>query len=120
MSEMIDELKLKYEYIILDTPPVGLVSDALELSKFCDATIYVARQGFTKKGMLSVVNDKHKRGELNNISIFLIINNSKTQISLSTFRPNSFCFQIYLIQKFLFFSFLVSFEQNLLLKLKVN
>lgn len=69
MKEMIDELKLRYDYIILDTPPVGLVSDALELARYCDATLYVTRQGFTKKGMLSVVNEKHKRGELHNISI---------------------------------------------------
>jgi capsular exopolysaccharide synthesis family protein len=71
MEEMINELKLRYDYIILDTPPVGLVSDALELAKFCDATLYVTRQGFTKKGMLSVINEKHKRGELHNISIIL-------------------------------------------------
>jgi len=69
MEELIESLKLKYDYIILDTPPVGLVADALELSKFCDATLYIVRQGFTKKAMLSVVNEKHKRGELKNVSI---------------------------------------------------
>ena len=71
MREMIEELKLKYDDIILDTPPVGLVADALELAQYCDATLYIVRQGFTKKGMLSVVNEKHKRGELHNISIIL-------------------------------------------------
>ncbi|WP_445457161.1 polysaccharide biosynthesis tyrosine autokinase [Flavobacterium sp. HNIBRBA15423] len=71
MREMMEELKQKYDYIILDTPPVGLVSDALELAHYCDATLYVTRQGYTKKGMLSVVNEKHKRGELHNISILL-------------------------------------------------
>lgn len=71
MGEMIEELKKIYDYIILDTPPVGLVSDALELAQFCDATLYLVRQGITKKGMLSVVNEKHKRGELHNISIVL-------------------------------------------------
>ncbi|MEZ4854408.1 polysaccharide biosynthesis tyrosine autokinase [Flavobacterium sp.] len=71
MTQLINELKEKYEYIILDTPPVGLVSDALELTQYCDATLYVTRQGFTKKGMLAVVNEKHKRGELHNISIIL-------------------------------------------------
>ncbi|HBK82486.1 MAG TPA: sugar transporter, partial [Flavobacterium sp.] len=45
MGEMIVELRQKYDYIILDTPPVGLVSDALELTQFCDATLYVVRQG---------------------------------------------------------------------------
>ena len=69
MKELLDDLKTKYDYIILDTPPVGLVSDALELAQYCDATLYVVRQGFTKKGMLHLVNDKHKKGELTNISV---------------------------------------------------
>lgn len=69
MKELLDDLKERYDYIILDTPPVGLVSDALELAQFCDATLYVVRQNITKKGMLALVNDKHKRGELTNISI---------------------------------------------------
>ena len=69
MKQMIDELKLKYDYIILDTPPVGLVSDAMELTPYCDATLYVVRQNVTRKEMLSLVNNKHKRGELSNISI---------------------------------------------------
>jgi polysaccharide biosynthesis transport protein len=69
MKEMLQELKKKYDYIILDTPPVGLVSDALELTEYCDVTLYVVRQNFTKRDMLGLVNNKHKRGELNNISI---------------------------------------------------
>lgn len=69
MKELLDELKERYDYIILDTPPVGLVSDALELAQYCDATLYVVRQNVTKKGMLHLVNDKHKSGELSNISI---------------------------------------------------
>ena len=69
MREMLEELKQKYDYIILDTPPVGLVSDALELVQFCDVTLYIVRQNFTKKEMLTLLNNRHKRGELNNISI---------------------------------------------------
>jgi Mrp family chromosome partitioning ATPase len=40
MSELIEELKKTYDYIILDTPPVGLVSDALELAIFRRYFIY--------------------------------------------------------------------------------
>lgn len=69
MKQMIEDLKDKYDYVILDTPPVGLVSDALELTEYCDATIYVVRQNVTRKDMLTLVNNKHKRGELDNISI---------------------------------------------------
>lgn len=71
MKVLLDELKTKYDYIILDTPPVGLVSDALELAPYCDVTLYIVRQNVTKKGMLSIVNTKHKRGELHHISMVL-------------------------------------------------
>ena len=71
MKELIEELKKKYDYIILDTPPVGLVSDALELSQYCDVTLYIVRQNFTKKDMITLLNNRVKRGELNNTSIIL-------------------------------------------------
>jgi capsular exopolysaccharide synthesis family protein len=69
MKELMQELKKKYDYIILDTPPVGLVSDALELAQYCDVTLYIIRQNFTKKEMLTLLNNRHKRGELNNVSV---------------------------------------------------
>ncbi|WP_374174050.1 polysaccharide biosynthesis tyrosine autokinase [Flavobacterium tructae] len=71
MREMILELKQKYDYIILDTPPVGLVSDALELVQFADVTLYIVRQNYTKKDMITLLNTRVKRGELNNASIVL-------------------------------------------------
>jgi succinoglycan biosynthesis transport protein ExoP len=71
MKEMIEELKKKYDYIILDTPPVGLVSDALELVQFADVTLYIVRQNYTKKDMITLLNTRIKRGELNNASIVL-------------------------------------------------
>ena len=71
MKELIEELKQKYDYIILDTPPVGLVSDALELAQYCDVILYIVRQNFSKKEMISQLNNRVKRGELNNVSIIL-------------------------------------------------
>lgn len=71
MGEMIAELKQRYDYIILDTPPVGLVSDALELDQYCDATLYIVRQNFSKKDMITLLNNRVQRGELKNTSIVL-------------------------------------------------
>ncbi|WP_051907868.1 exopolysaccharide transport family protein [Flavimarina sp. Hel_I_48] len=71
MDALIAELKKNYDYIILDTPPVGLVADALELQSYVDATLYVIRQDYTKKGMLANINEKYKRGEVKNISFVL-------------------------------------------------
>ncbi len=71
MTEMMDELKKRYDYIILDTPPVGLVTDAVELSQFADVTLYITRQNFTKKEMINLLNNRVKRDELTNVSIVL-------------------------------------------------
>jgi capsular exopolysaccharide synthesis family protein len=71
MGLFIEELKKEYDYIILDSPPLGLVSDALGLIKFADATIYMVRQNYTKRGMFSDINEKYKRGEITNLSFVL-------------------------------------------------
>lgn len=71
MKEFMDELKNKYEYVILDTPPVGLVTDAVELSMYADVTLYIVRQNYTKKEMVNLLNNRVKREELNNVSIIL-------------------------------------------------
>jgi capsular exopolysaccharide synthesis family protein len=71
MDELMDELSQQYDYIVLDSPPLALVADSLELVKYADATIYVVRQNFTKKGMLSIINEKYKTGEVKHISFVL-------------------------------------------------
>ncbi len=65
-----------YDYIILDTPPVGLLSDALALMKFSDLNVYVLKAGFSKKDFVDIAhqivdkNDvKHMVFLLNNVSI---------------------------------------------------
>jgi succinoglycan biosynthesis transport protein ExoP len=44
LTERMDRLKERYDYIILDTPPILLVADAVELSIFADVSLYVVRQ----------------------------------------------------------------------------
>lgn len=68
MDRFIEELKANYDYIVLDTPPLGLVADAFELIEYADASLYVVRQDYTKKEMLGLINDKHNKGEVKNIS----------------------------------------------------
>ena len=69
MKEFMRLLKTRYDYIILDTPPVGLVSDAIELAEYADLTLYIMRQNYTKKDMITLLNNRLKRGELENISV---------------------------------------------------
>ena len=68
MEEFIEELKARYDYVVLDTPPFGLVADALDLTTFADATIYIVRQDYSKKAMLNMINDKYQKREVKNIS----------------------------------------------------
>lgn len=76
-AEMIEYLKEHYEYIILDTPPIGLVSDAFELFKYANAKLYIVRQNFTHKGMLKVIHDRYKKQELSKLTI--VLNNFKSK-----------------------------------------
>lgn len=71
MDALMEELKSKYDYIILDTPPVGLVVDSLDLVQYSDVVLYIVRQNFTKKGMISLLNNRVNRDELQNTSIIL-------------------------------------------------
>lgn len=71
LDRLIDTLKERYDYIILDSPPLGLVSDSLELIKHVDATLYIVRFNYTHKNMLTFVNDKYKTGEVKHISLVL-------------------------------------------------
>ncbi|MFZ5940805.1 MAG: polysaccharide biosynthesis tyrosine autokinase [Bacteroidota bacterium] len=47
MSDLIQKLREEFEYVLIDTPPVGTISDAVEIYGVCDAIILVTRQGKT-------------------------------------------------------------------------
>ncbi len=61
-TEMFNELKKRYDFIIIDTPPIGLVTDAFLLMKHTDANLILARQNFTYKKIFgSIVKDLEQR-----------------------------------------------------------
>ncbi|OFX21439.1 MAG: hypothetical protein A2033_13020 [Bacteroidetes bacterium GWA2_31_9] len=70
-AEFIKLAKEKFDYIILDTPPVALVTDALLLTKYSDANIFVIRQNFSSKSVVNLVNDLLKNKEILNLSIII-------------------------------------------------
>lgn len=68
---MLELLKERYDYIVLDSPPIGIVTDSLDISKNVDATLYIARYNYTKKAMFAYINEKYRRGEVKNISVVM-------------------------------------------------
>ncbi len=63
LDEAISRLKEKYDYIILDTAPIGMVTDSSIISRVADMLVYVCRADYTPKGGFSFINtlrDEHK------------------------------------------------------------
>ena len=71
VDDMFAELRKRYDYIVVDTAPVGLVSDTLTLSRIGDATIYVCRANYTTKTDIQYVNSIYEEGRLKKMSILL-------------------------------------------------
>lgn len=71
ISKLFETLKQRYDYIIVDTAPAGLVSDAFVLSEYSDAIIYIVRQSVTMKKQLGFINEMVSVGKLNNIGLIL-------------------------------------------------
>lgn len=69
LDTLIDELKQDYDYIVIDSPPIGLVSDARLLNKFSDLSIYVVRHKHTPKNYLKFIDQVYSNNELRNMNI---------------------------------------------------
>ncbi|HLY62260.1 MAG TPA: polysaccharide biosynthesis tyrosine autokinase [Terriglobia bacterium] len=61
MAELIKEWRATYDYVVIDSPPILAVTDAVVLAQYCDAAIIVLRSGVTKKQSLLRVRDLFKR-----------------------------------------------------------
>lgn len=71
MKDLIKILKDKYEYIIIDTPPCGLVTDSVITMKLSDINLYVVRHNYTKKNMLNIINDLFETKQVSNLKIII-------------------------------------------------
>lgn len=71
LDQLFITLQNEFDFILIDTSPVGLVADALLLNRFASASLYVVRQGLTKKGMLKILTDIHQEKKLRNLAVVL-------------------------------------------------
>ena len=71
LETLFNYLKQEFDVIVIDTAPVGMVSDALTLSKYADVTLYLVRQGHTLKKQITLVDQFFKEGKLPKLSIIL-------------------------------------------------
>jgi tyrosine-protein kinase Etk/Wzc len=71
INDLFKTLRAQYDYIIVDTAPVSLVTDTLLIAKYADCFIYVARANFLEKRMLNIPNELYKANKLPNMCLLL-------------------------------------------------
>jgi capsular exopolysaccharide synthesis family protein len=77
MHQLLKWLEGNYDYIILDTPPVGLVSDAILLMKMSDIVLYIIKSGYSQRDFLELpsrIIHEHNIGNL-----YLVLNSYKAE-----------------------------------------
>ena len=71
MGDVIGLLQKEYDYVILDTAPVGLVTDTLLIAKYADVVCYVTREDYTPKSNVALLNQLVSEGKLQNVCVIL-------------------------------------------------
>jgi capsular exopolysaccharide synthesis family protein len=68
---LLDTLRERYDYILIDTPPVGIVSDAMVLMNYADINVFILRENYSKKEYIKTINDYYAQGKVKNLCILL-------------------------------------------------
>lgn len=75
LKTLIESLKVDYDYVIIDSPPVGVVSDYLLISKYIDILLFVVRRNVSKISYVKEIEKLSEKGEMGNT--FLVYNDHK-------------------------------------------
>lgn len=71
MHALIEDMKVHYDYVFIDCPPVEVVADSTIVSKYVDYTLFVIRAGVLDLSMLAVIDDMYANGTYPNMSVVL-------------------------------------------------
>jgi len=71
LETLLEELKVLYDIIIIDTPPIGLVTDGISVMKKADIQLYVARAGYTKISIIKDIELIKRNKQFSNLTIIL-------------------------------------------------
>lgn len=74
-EELFEKLRTRFDFIIVDAPPVGLVTDAQLMSSFTDMCIYIVRQKYTAKEQLKIVEELRRENKMKRLGI--VVNDIK-------------------------------------------
>lgn len=69
MEALIQNLRAQFDNIILDTPPLHLVTDGFIVARLCDVCLYLVRHNFTPKSELKFIEESYQSGQLPNMGL---------------------------------------------------
>ena len=69
LEQVITQIKQHYDYVLIDTAPVGLVTDTLQIGKLADISIYMCRADYTPKASFNMINSLAEENKLANMCI---------------------------------------------------
>ena len=69
LEKAIETLKKNFDYVILDTAPVGMVTDTLLIGRVADLSVYVCRADYTRKAEFTLINELAENNKLPNLCI---------------------------------------------------
>lgn len=88
LTQLLEQLKQQYDYILFDTAPIGLVSDALPLIRVSDINLFVIRTGKSKPSAATIPNRIASEYELENT--FIILNDYRTEALYSNYYSTKY------------------------------
>ncbi len=71
MKIFFERVRKDFDFIILDTPPIAVVTDAMLLTRFVDMNIFVVRQRYTSKNTLDLIDELYHGGKFKNLAIII-------------------------------------------------
>jgi capsular exopolysaccharide synthesis family protein len=71
MKKFMERARKEFDYIIIDTPPVAIVTDTLLLAPYVDVNLFIVRQRYTSRNTLDMIEHLHNQGGLKNMAIVI-------------------------------------------------
>ena len=71
LDNAIQQLKQHFDYVILDTAPIGMVTDTQLIARVADLSVYVCRSNYTAKSEFKLINELHQDGKLPHLSVLI-------------------------------------------------
>jgi capsular exopolysaccharide synthesis family protein len=71
MKKFIVRAKKEFDYIIIDTPPIAIVTDTLLLAPYVNVNLFIVRQRYTSRNTLELIEQLYSRGELKNMAVII-------------------------------------------------